>query len=177
MVCLIEYFSIYSNTNVTHPRSSDALLRRDAVEFDARPRRRRGALLLVRDVAGLQSFHLGTVRRSLLGAKSIRDDLTKEKKKNKMSGLLDAKVEWKPTHWLEARMPSLEAFPRTISKDRTRSPWPRLPGGSRTSIASRSLYASNINRRCVRNVSIKRRDSLEQIWAKSIAQFLSNTYF
>lgn len=73
----IEHFPIYSSRNVTHPRSSDALLRRDAVELDARPRRRCGALFFVRDVAGLQSSHLGTVRCRLLGAKSIRDDLTK----------------------------------------------------------------------------------------------------
>jgi len=50
---LIEHLSIYSNINVTYSRSSDALLRRDAVELDARPRRRCGTLLFVRDVAGL----------------------------------------------------------------------------------------------------------------------------
>lgn len=66
---------IHSEVNGTHPRGSDALLCRDAVELDARPRRRRGALLFVRDVAGLQSPHLGAVGCRLLGAKSIRDDL------------------------------------------------------------------------------------------------------
>lgn len=76
---LIEHFSTYSSTNITHPRSSDALLRRDSVKFDARPRRRRGALLLIRDVAGLQGLHLGTVRRRLLGAKSICDNLANKK--------------------------------------------------------------------------------------------------
>lgn len=60
---------------LTHPRRSNALLRRDAVELHARPGCRRGALLLVRDVARLQSSHLGAVRDRLLGAEAVRDNL------------------------------------------------------------------------------------------------------
>lgn len=74
---LQEHFCIYTNINVTYPRSGDALLRRDAIELDARPRRRCCALLLIRDIAGLQSPHFRTIRRCLFSAKSIRNDLTK----------------------------------------------------------------------------------------------------
>ena len=59
----------------THPCCGDAFLSGDAVEFDTRPGRRRGALLFVRDVASLQSSHLGAIRRRLFSAETVRDNL------------------------------------------------------------------------------------------------------
>lgn len=75
MIIQFGIFLFIQKLNYTHPRGSDAFFCRDAVELDACPRRRRGALFLIRDIASLQGSHLGTVRRRLFGAKSIRDDL------------------------------------------------------------------------------------------------------